>query len=153
MTNTDITFDGSIATWTLPPTDGEVQGTYTGTFQFRAFLDPIRQLQAGREYRELLGPNGGMAAEHEGQMAFCLTQLKHRIIKAPPFWTSTLQDSSMAGNIPDLNILLIILDASIRSENAYKEKVAKERELALNRSIGIVEKILEDEAKELDETE
>src|SRR5665213_765139 len=104
--NTDLTIIGSTAIWTLPPTQGDVQGTYTGSFEFRCFLNPLQHLQASREYRELLGNLGALATESEGNISFALTQLKHRILKAPPFWTSTLQDSGIAGNIPDLNVVM-----------------------------------------------
>lgn len=138
----DITLDGSIATWTMPQTDGELGGTYKGTFEFRTFLDPLRQLQAGREYRELLGNLAPQASDSEGNLAFALVQLKHRILRAPPFWSSTLQDSGMAGNIGDLNVIALVLDSAIRAETIYKEKIAKEREDLLNKSIKIAEEIV-----------
>lgn len=142
MENTDIVIDGSESTWVLPRTEGEMGGTYTGTFVFRCFLDPLRQLQAGREYRELLGSLSTQASDSEGNLAFALVQLKHRILKSPPFWTSTLQDSGMAGNVGDLNVISLVLDAAIRSENSFKEKVIKEREEILNRSIKVGEDLL-----------
>jgi hypothetical protein len=140
--DTDIIINGSEATWIMPRTDGELGGTYTGTFIFRCFLDPLRQLQAGREYRELLGSLGAQASESEGNISFALCQVKNRLIKGPPFWTSTLQESGMSGNIGDLNIIAMVLDAAIRSENLFKEKIAKERESALDRGIKVGEEIL-----------
>lgn len=145
MDNNDIVLEGNTATWQMPLTEGEIHGTYSGTFQFRCFLDPIRQLQAGREYRDLLGPNAMMATDNEGNLAFALVQLKHRITKAPPFWTSTLQESNMAGNIGDLNVITLVLDASIRAETLYKEKVQKERDLILERSIKLAEEKIQKE--------
>jgi hypothetical protein len=144
MTDNDFTLDGSTATYILPPTQGDIQGTYTGTFVFRCFLDPIRQLQAGREYREYLGKHAVLATEVDDNLSFALSQLKHRILKAPPFWTSTIQDSGIAGNLPDLNIIVLILQAAMRAENLYKEKMVELRESILDRTI----KVAEDKAKE-----
>lgn len=146
--DTDITIENSIATWVMPQTSGDIQGTYTGTFQFRCYLDPIRQLQAGREYRELIGPNALLATETEGNLAFALTQLRHRVLKSPPFWSSTLQDSAFAGNIGDLNIITMVLDASIRAENLYKEMMAKEREAILDRNIKVSEEMIKNQSGE-----
>ena len=148
MDNNEITLDGNQATWRMPRTDGELGGTYTGTFVFRTFLDPIRQLQAGREYRELLGSLAIQASDSEGNLAFALVQLKHRILKAPPFWDSTLQESGMAGNIGDLNVIALILDAAIQSENLYKERLQKERDTLLERTLKAGEDLLRKEKSE-----
>jgi hypothetical protein len=140
--DSDITLNGSEATWVMPRVDGELGGTYTGTFTFRCYLDPLRQLQSGREYRELLGSLAVQASDNEANLAFALTQLKHRIIKSPPFWSSTLQESGIAGNIGDLNVITLILDASIRAENLFKEKIQKERDELLNKTIEKGEELL-----------
>lgn len=140
--NNDITIEGNIATWTMPPTVGELGGTYTGTFSFRTWLDPIRQLQAGREFRELLGNLGHQASETEYSLAYALTQLKHRVLTSPPFWTSTTPESGMAGNVGDLNILMAVLDSATRAADMFKERIAKERESLLERSIKTAEETL-----------
>jgi hypothetical protein len=147
MDNNDISIEGNIATWRMSPMEGEIGGTYTGTFTFRCFLDPIRQLQAGREYREFLGSHAIGASEFEGRIAFSLSQLKHRVITAPPFWTSTQQDSGMNGNIGDINIIFWVLDAAIRSEELYKDRMLKEREEILNRTIKKTEQTIKEENK------
>jgi hypothetical protein len=141
MDSTDITITGNTASWTLPPTDGEILGTYTGTFHFKCYLTPLAQLEAGREYRALLGNLSTQASDTEGNLSFALVQLKHRIVKAPPFWTATLQDSAYAGNVPDLNIIALVLDRAIYAETLFKEKIAKEREDILNRAIQVGEKL------------
>lgn len=149
MENTDIVIENTTATWTIPPeTSGEILGTYAGTFNFRCYLTPTQELQAGREYRALLGPNGVLAGEHEAQMAYCLTQLKHRIITSPPFWTGHQSDDGQSGNIPDLRVLLLILDAAMRSEQLFKNKVKEEREARLKASIEIAEKRVKENALE-----
>ena len=149
--DTDILIENSLATWTMPLTQGEVLGTYSGTFQFKTYLTPLQQLSAGREYRELLGSLSIQATDTEGQLAFALVQLKHRVIKAPPFWTSTLQDSGMAGNLADLNVIALVLDAAIRSENLFKEKIQKERDAVLDRTIKVGKELLQ--KNEMEEAE
>ena len=146
--DTDIVLEGNLATWKMSPTIGDLGGTYTGHFTFKCFLSPLEQLQAGREYRELLGGLGGQASESESSLSFALTQLKHRVIKSPPFWSSTLQDSGIAGNVGDLNIISMVLDASIRAESLFKARIQKERESLLDRSIKVAEEKLKEEVEE-----
>jgi hypothetical protein len=147
MENTEMTIEGSTATWVMPRTDGELGGTYTGSFQFRCYLNPIQILQAGREYREFLGSLGAQASITEGHLAYALSQLKYRILKAPPFWTSTLQESGIQGNIGDLNVILVILDAAMDAEKIFKENAAKERESLLDRAIAAGEQRLAEQNK------
>lgn len=146
--NNGFIIDGSTVIWSMPRLEGSLGGTYTGTFVFRVFLDPIRQLQAGREFRELLGSLSAQASETERELAFSLIQLKHRILKSPPFWSSTLQESGIQGNIGDLNIIGSILDAAIKAEHLYIRKIEKEREEILNRTIKVAEDLLEKQEKE-----
>lgn len=143
----DITIEGSEAVWVMPRTDGELGGTYTGVFRFRCFLDPLKELQAGREYRELLGTFATQATDTESKLAWALSQLKHRIIKAPPFWTSTLQDSGYAGNIGDMGILTLVTDAAFRAEVLFKAKIQKEHNEALELAIKISEEKLKQATK------
>lgn len=147
MENTDITISGNIATWTLPLTQGEMLGTYSGTFQFKCYLTPTEILQSGRDYRSLLGSLSEYASEREKNIAFSLVELKYRILKAPPFWTSTLQESGFSGNIPDLNILIKILEMAMVSESLFQEKIQKERDLLLERTIKSAEALAEQKNK------
>ena len=148
MNNSDLTLDGSTATWTMPPMQGEYQGTYMGTFRFKCYLTPMQSLAANKEYRELLGAHGANASEHDGQLSFALTQLKHRVISSPPFWEQPKQNGEMAGSIPDIGVILAVLDAAIRAEMAFKEKMVKERDLTLKRTITIAEEMLATESEE-----
>ncbi len=148
MTDTDITLDGSTANWPMPNTKGDYGGTYTGTFTFRCFLTPTQLLAASKKYRELLGPNAIFAPEHEGHVAYALTQLEHRILKSPPFWTQPLQNGEMAGNIPDLNIILMVLDAASRAQALYIEKMNSDRTIILKRTIDLAEEMLVENQKE-----
>jgi len=139
--NIHLRIDGATATWELRE-EGLISGTYAGTFKFRCFLSPTQKIAANREYREILGPNPTYAPEHESMMAFALTQLKHRIIEAPPFWSSTLQESSMAGDIADDNIISLVLDAAIEAELQYKNNLKEKKDDVLKRAVKAAEALL-----------
>jgi hypothetical protein len=126
--------DGT-ALWTLREDGDTVLQTYIGPFTFKCFLNPLETLAAGRLYRELLGNNSGEAGEQERYTAFALSQLKFRVVKAPPFWNT---DSIVAGNIPDTNIISLILDRAISSEVLYKEELKKKRADALKKAADAV---------------
>lgn len=144
----DIIIDGSHATWVMPRMDGNLGGTYTGRFVFKCFLLPTATLQAAREYRDLLGSLAVQATDAESDLAFALTQLKHRIISSPPFWSSTLQESGIAGNIGDLNVIASVLDAALRAESQFKANVLKERTEILDHTIKVGEDLLKSQNKE-----
>lgn len=146
--NSDIVIDGSTATWTLPLTHGDYLGSYSGTFKFRCWLSPTQELEAGRLYRELLGPSAMLINEHEGQVGYCLSQLKMRVLESPPFWSTYRSESGLNGDIPDLNVLLLILDGALRSEKLYKEKILKERETKLKNTIELAEQRLREDKEE-----
>lgn len=151
----DITIDGSVATWEMN-LQGAINGTYIGTFKFRCYLTPTQQIAASREMRELLGPQMGMAPEHETFMAYALTQLKHRVVSAPPFWSSTLNTSSMSGDLPDENIISEVLNAATDAEIKYKNQLKKRKEDALEKAKEAAERMLkirDEEDKDGEESE
>jgi hypothetical protein len=132
----------------MPKTDSEVGGTYTGTFVFRTYLNPTELLHAGREYRSYLGQFAMLASETEINLAYALSRLNQLIIKAPPFWTSASQEpGGIAGNIGDLQIIKLVLDASDRAETMFKDKISKEREEILTKSIAKAEALLQKAAE------
>lgn len=130
MTTKDLRIDGDIATWDMRY-DGDVNGTYIGTFKFRCYITPIQQIAAGREERDLLGPHLTMATEHERFLAYALTQLKQRIVSAPPFWSSVNPNSSFAGDIADEELIAFVLDAAVQAEILYKQQMKERRDKAL----------------------
>ncbi len=147
----DIIIEGSQARWEANLL-GEINGTYTGTFIFRCFLTPTQRLAAGREHRELLGNHPTLAETHEDNLAFSLSQLKYRIISAPPFWTSTTQANNMAGDLPDENIIDSVLESAIAAELKYKAQLKNKKNEAIERAKKAAEKLLklqdeEDESK------
>jgi hypothetical protein len=145
----DILIDGSVATWELK-IQGEIQGTYIGVFKFRCFLTPTQTLAAGREYRELLGPNPTMATEHESLLAYSLSQLKYRIIEAPPFWTASM---TTPGDVPDENVISAVLDAAIGAEIKYKKQMKSRTLEAIEKAKKAAEKMLKQQDEDLDESE
>lgn len=146
--NDDIKIAGDIANWEMRM-EGNVSGTYVGLFKFRCFLTPLQTIAAGKEQRELLGTNMALATEHEAFLAYALTQLKQRIIQAPPFWAS--EGKSVNGDLPDENIIEAVLDAAIRSELKYKDEKKKRKEESLARSQKTIDAIHEAQKKELEE--
>jgi len=147
-TDTDLIIEGSLATWNMGNIRGDLGGTYTGTFQFRCYMTPVQQIAANRKYRDMLGPNAVLASEHDGYLAYALTQLEKRIVKAPPFWHTPLQNGEMAGSIPDKNVILIILDAAVMAETLYKERMLKDRDTILKKTIAKTEEMLQTESGE-----
>jgi hypothetical protein len=138
----DLIIQGNTATWEMKE-EGPIEGTYKGTFVFRCFLTPTATLAVGREYRELLGRYADMATEDESFLAYALTQLKYRIIKAPPFWTSAI-GSNFTGDIPDKNVLSKILYAAVEAEIRYKENMKEKREEIIGLARKAAEKLLKE---------
>lgn len=122
----DIILEGNTARWDMT-INGAIHGTYMGTFRFKCFLLPTERIAAGREYRELLGSNATLVNGHEDNLAYCLTQLKYRIISAPPFWGATLQNTGMPGDVPDDNVINAVLEAAIAAELKFAEQLKDKR--------------------------
>jgi hypothetical protein len=133
----DIQIVGGVATWEMR-TEGSISGTYTGTFKFRCYLSPLQKIAAGREQRELLGESRAWVEtpdyEHESFLAYALTQLKYRVLSAPPFWTSAGINKTHEGDIPDEDVIEKILDAAVRSELKYKRDLQSRKDEALKRA-------------------
>lgn len=148
----DIKIDGTVATWEINTT-GSINGTYIGTFRFRCFLTPLQQIAAGREERELIGVNMSLAPEHEKFLAFALTQLKYRVISSPPFWASANPNGNMSGDIPDEEVINMILSAAIDSEAKYKNELKSRKEEAIKRAKTASEAIVKAELEEKEEND
>lgn len=129
----DIVIENDIAIWKIEK-EGFFNGTYAGIFKFRCFLSPSQILQAGREYRELLGPHELMAERHETLLAYALAQLKQRVLQAPPWWSATIQNGTIAGDIPDEDVLTAILDAAWAAQVKYAHMLKKRKEDAITRA-------------------
>jgi F0F1-type ATP synthase membrane subunit b/b' len=55
----------------------------------------------------------------------------------------------MAGNVGDLNILMAVLDSATRAADMFKERITKEKETLLERSIKTAEETLHRESGEV----
>lgn len=145
----DLIIEGSTATWDMR-LDGDIHGTYVGAFRFKCYLSPIEQISADRERRELLGPQPFAAPEHESFLAYALTQLKYRIVSAPPFWASA-NPASLSGDIADENVIAAVLDAALGSEMKYKSQLKKKKLDAVARAKAATEKLMNNTEAESDE--
>jgi hypothetical protein len=121
----EIRLDGSTAYWDINYT-GEVEGTYLGTFTFRTSISPIQEIEADRNYRELMGVNPDSSSVRIQNLAFALTQLKQRIISAPPFWA----DNSLYGgsSVKDTEVIEMVYQAALLAEVKYRN-ILKARHL------------------------
>jgi hypothetical protein len=148
----DIIIEGNTARWDIK-LDGDINGTYLGTFRFKCYLLPSEKLAAGREYRELLGANPTMANKHEDNLAFSLAQLKYRILSAPPFWTSTLQQTAISGDLPDENVIDAVLRAAVEAELKYAAQAKSKRTDAIERAKKAAERLIRVSEEDLEADE
>lgn len=152
LERSDLIIEGNTATWDMR-LDGDIHGTYVGAFRFKCYLSPLQQIAANREYREIMGPNPTFASEHESFLAYALTQLKYRIVTAPPFWASQ-NPATLSGDIADENVIAAVLDAALGSEMKYKSQLKKKKLEAVARAKAATEKLMEgDDIDDEDEDE
>jgi hypothetical protein len=143
----DLIIDGSTSTYDLK-IEGEIKGTYSGTFKFRCYLSPTQQIAANREFREILGPNPSFASNHVSLLAYALTELKYRIIQAPPFWVSE-SNSGYGGDIADENVVSTVLDAAMDSQLKYKVLLRQKGLSSVSKAKSSIEELM----KEPEDTE
>lgn len=151
LERSDLIVEGNTATWDMR-LEGDIQGTYAGSFRFKCYLSPLQQIAANREFREIMGPNPTFASEHESFLAYALTQLKYRIVTAPPFWNSQ-SPASLSGDIADENIIAAVLDAALGAEIKYKSQLKKKKLDAVARAKVATEKAMAGDDSESDEDE
>lgn len=142
-----IFIEGTEATWRINE-EGPINGKYIGTFKFRCILMPVGRIAANREYREMLGGNPTLTPEHEDSLAYALTQLKYRIISYPPFWEGEDKSTPINGNIPDTDIIALILRAAVAAELKYRKQLDEKRKSAIQRAKEAAEKIYEQQTAE-----
>ena len=148
----NLRIEGDVAIWPMRE-EGKIKGTYVGTFKFRCYLTPMQQIAQNREYRELLGNSSPtLADEHTSFMAYALSQLKQRVIEAPPFWSENKHVSGMDGDIPDEEIVEAVLNAAITAEVNYKKALADSKEKSIKRAEKGAEAI-EKEQEDQDDSE
>jgi hypothetical protein len=141
--DSEITLENDTAVWHLS-FQGQVGGTYLGTFKFRTFLTPSQVLDADRDFRELIGPNAQFAATNAENIAYALAQLRHRVIESPPFWKEG--SSRFPGsNVKDLECLELVLEAAIASEVKYRKAIAERHAESIKKIQAMMEKRKEEE--------
>lgn len=148
----DLVIENNLCRWDIS-CNGDVNGLYTGTFVFKCFLTPSEKLAAGRDYRELLGENAVLALKHEDNLAFVLSQLKYRIISAPPFWSSSIGLNGFQGDLPDEKVLDIIFEAALSAEFKYLALLQEKKEKALEKAKKVAENVAENKEKEEEDLE
>ena len=103
--------------------DDESNESYVGEFRVKCILSPLDLLAIDRDFRELLGPvNPIMASGDANNIAFALSQLRHRVLAYPPFWKGEVYDG---GHLPK-KVLYAILDASIEVQEKFKKERQEE---------------------------
>lgn len=128
---------------------GKIGGTYQGLFKFRSVLSPIQQISADREYRELLGKNAELVSTHIENYAVILTQLKQRIIEAPPFWNDGA--SAFPGShIRDDEVLDAVFRASVMAETKYRKQLTEKHKQSIERLKAAIQRQEEEEKLEAD---
>lgn len=137
----DIAIENNVASWDIA-VNGDINGLYSGQFKFKCYLTPIERLAAGRFYREILGSQGMLATKHEDNLAFSISQLKYRVISAPPFWSSAIGLDGTFGDLPDENVLDAILEAAISAEFKFKAQLEEKKKDVVEKAKKAAEKML-----------
>ena len=148
----DITIENDIATWQIR-TEGPILGTYAGTFKFRCYLTPSQTVAANRERREMLGENAILANDTDKFYALALTQLKYRIISGPPFWDANKDVNGYSGDIPDQEVLTMVLNAAVDAEGKFKQQLNKKKLDAVEKAKKAAEQILQQGKDDESQTE
>jgi hypothetical protein len=138
LNSDDIILENNKAIYELDQV-GEIGGSYKGVFEFRCFLNPIQYIAADREYRDLIGKNPALSDPHADSLAYALTQLKYRVLKAPPFWNA--EDGIIAGGaVPDREIISLILSAATEAEIKFRKSLIAKQEESVNKLKAIIDK-------------
>ena len=109
--------------------EGEIMGTYRGKFIFKCILSPIEEIDADRDFRQLVGEHASLINPENEKVALALVQLKYRVLKAPLFWTSE-ESRINGGHIKDINIISHVFAAAIDAEIAYRNQLKERKDKA-----------------------
>lgn len=129
----EFSTDRASAVFTFDSVGKNTGNTYRGSFRVRTLLDPEQVLSAGRERRALLGSNSAYATDREHDLATALSELRARIIEAPPFWNNA--------KIPDDNILIEVLELAFDVEVEFRKKAESIAQEALNKLQGHIQQM------------
>lgn len=139
----DILIKESTGTYHLDVV-GTIGGRYFGDFVFKAYLTPMELISCDREFRDLIGKIQTQVDPTIEFLAFALTQLKYRTISSPLFWKRN-PELIPGGDIPDQNVIEILLEAAKETEKQYKETLIEQHE----NSLKILQKQLDKEKNDL----
>lgn len=131
------------ASWEINMT-APIGGTYQGLFQFRTILSPIQQIEADRDYRELLGPSASLVSTHVDNLAYSLSQLRQRVIKAPPFWDDGASRFK-GSHIRDEEIIQAVYEAAVLSETKFRAQIKEKHKASIDRLKAAIERQEEEE--------
>lgn len=143
ITRNDIAIVSNLATFSVNH-EGALAGSYIGQFVFKCFLLPYERLSASKEKRDLLGEFGVAATAYEQNLALALSELKYRIVQAPPFWTQ----NNMLGNIADSDLIFKVYEAAMDSQEMYLEQKEENKKKMLEILQKQADAILEKQRKE-----
>lgn len=139
------------ATWEMNMT-APVGGTYQGVFQFRTVLSPMQQIEADRDYRELIGSNYQIIGTHVDNLAYILSQLRQRVIKHPPFWDDGLSRFK-GSHIRDEEVVLAVYEAAVLAETKFRKELKEKHKVAIEKLKAAIERQEEEDKlnEELDD--
>jgi hypothetical protein len=142
----DIAIDSQgIASWDINIA-APIGGTYQGTFKFRTGLSPLQEIEADRDYRDLLGKNAEFAATHIENLAYSLAQLRQRVVAGPPFWFDGI--SKFPGSqVRDAEVLQEVFEAAVASEVKYRNTVKEKHKAAIQKLSRALEEKESEQAK------
>jgi hypothetical protein len=140
----DILLDSNgIATWEINMT-APIGGTYQGVFQFRTVLSPIQQIEADRDYRDLVGNNASLMTTHIDNLAYTLAQLRQRVIKYPPFWDDGY-NRFKGSHIRDEEILQAVYEAAVMAEVKFRKQIKEKHKESIERLKAAIQRQEEEE--------
>jgi hypothetical protein len=129
--------EDNIGIFTISVKDPDSMQTYIGEFKVKLILDPLELLAIDRDFRELIGPVSPlMAGQEANNIAFALSQLKHRVIHAPAFWKGYGYDG---GHLPK-EVLYAVLDDSLKVQEKFKKQKLDEQEALVKKLTAQVRK-------------
>jgi hypothetical protein len=145
-TKFQINEDGTV-TFRISEVGDRSRTTLQGPFKVKGSLSPYDELAAGRDMRHLLGDNAVSATDHEVNLAYALSQLRHRVVEQPSFWLEASREGFGGADI-DHNIILKVIGLAIDAEVHYRKYLRTEAKRRLKDLESSLNKYDEEEQKE-----
>jgi hypothetical protein len=139
----NLIVNGAVATYDFID-EGDIAGSYKGVFKFNTCLSPMELIYADRDLRQLIGDNPAFVNTEIENLAYALSQLKYRVIEAPPFWKEN--NSPYGGaHIKDTRIINHVFAAAIQAEIKFRDGLKEKRAKAKEQLEKLVEKRKEEQ--------